>query len=42
MKRLVIAVIINLTSEKQVPNFLDYIYLDGLLAVRPGAVNVIR
>ncbi len=32
----------NLTTEKQVPDFLDYIYEDGLKAVKPGAVNIIR
>ncbi|RJQ48418.1 MAG: hypothetical protein C4530_24670 [Desulfobacteraceae bacterium] len=32
----------NLTSEKTVPDFADYIYIDGLNAVRPGAVNIIR
>jgi len=32
----------NLTSQKQVPDFLDYIYEDGLKAVKPGAVNIIR
>ncbi len=32
----------NLTTETQVPNFLDYIYLDGLKAVKPEAVNVVR
>jgi len=32
----------NLTSEKQVPNFLDYIYQDGLKAVKPEAVNIIN
>jgi NitT/TauT family transport system substrate-binding protein len=32
----------NLTKEKTVPNFLDYIYEDGLKAVKPEAVNVIR
>jgi len=32
----------NLTSEKQVPNFLDYVHTDGLEAVKPGAVNIIR
>jgi NitT/TauT family transport system substrate-binding protein len=32
----------NLTNEKQVPNFLESIYLDGLLAVRPDAVNILR
>ena len=25
----------NLTSEKQVPDFLNYIYVDGLKAVKP-------
>ncbi len=32
----------NLTPEKQVPDFLDYIYMDGLEAIKPGAVNIIR
>ena len=32
----------NLTTEKNVPDFLDYIYEDGLKAVRPEAVNIIR
>ena len=32
----------NLTTEKQVPDFLDYIYEDPLKAVKPGAVNIIR
>ncbi len=32
----------NLTGEKQVPDFLDYIYEDSLKAVKPEAVNVIR
>lgn len=32
----------NLTTEKQVLNFLDYIYEDGLKAIKPGAVNIIR
>ncbi|MHB8842398.1 MAG: ABC transporter substrate-binding protein, partial [Candidatus Aquicultor sp.] len=32
----------NLTTEKQVPNFLDYIYIDGLEEVKPEAVNIIR
>jgi NitT/TauT family transport system substrate-binding protein len=32
----------NLTAEKQVPDFLDYIYIDGLEAVKPEAVNIIR
>lgn len=32
----------NLTAEKIVPNFTDYIYEDALKAVKPEAVNVIR
>ncbi|MBI2832046.1 MAG: NrtA/SsuA/CpmA family ABC transporter substrate-binding protein [Chloroflexi bacterium] len=32
----------NLTTEKQVPNFTDYIHEDTLKAVKPGAVNIIR
>ncbi len=32
----------NLTTEKRIPDFLDYIYLDGLKAVKPEAVNIIR
>ncbi|MBI4765083.1 MAG: NrtA/SsuA/CpmA family ABC transporter substrate-binding protein [Deltaproteobacteria bacterium] len=32
----------KLTSEKQVPDFLEYIYVDGLKAVKPEAVNIIR
>ena len=32
----------NLTAENQVPDFLDYIYVDGLEAVKPNAVNIIR
>lgn len=32
----------NLTTEKQVPDFLDYIYVNGLEAVKPDAVNIIR
>lgn len=32
----------KLTKEKTMPNFLDYIYEDGLNAVKPEAVNVIR
>jgi NitT/TauT family transport system substrate-binding protein len=31
----------NLTNEKTVPNFLDYIYADGLRAVKPDAVRII-
>jgi NitT/TauT family transport system substrate-binding protein len=30
----------NMTAEKTVPNFLDYIYTDGLKAVKPGAVGI--
>jgi NitT/TauT family transport system substrate-binding protein len=32
----------NLTTETEVPDFLDYIYVDGLEAIRPNAVNIIR
>jgi len=32
----------NLTSEKQVPDFVNYIYVDGLKAVKPEALNIIR
>jgi len=32
----------KLTDEKNTPDFLDYIYVDALAAVRPGAVNIIR
>lgn len=32
----------NLTNEEQIPNFLDYIYSDGLMAVKPQAVNLIH
>jgi NitT/TauT family transport system substrate-binding protein len=32
----------DLTAETQVPNFLDYIYLDALQAVKPEAVNIIH
>jgi NitT/TauT family transport system substrate-binding protein len=32
----------NLTSQKQVPDFLDYIHTDGLEAVKPNAVNIIE
>jgi NitT/TauT family transport system substrate-binding protein len=32
----------NLTNEKQVPDFLDYVYEDGLKAIRSDAVNIIR
>ena len=32
----------NQTTEKQVPDFLDYIYEDALKAIKPEAVNIIR
>lgn len=32
----------NLTTEKTIPDFMDYIYEDGLKAVKPEAVNIIR
>jgi hypothetical protein len=32
----------NLTTEKTIPNFLDYIYTDALKAVKPDAVKIIR
>jgi NitT/TauT family transport system substrate-binding protein len=32
----------KLTNEKQVPDFLNYIYEDGLKAVKPESVNIIR
>jgi len=32
----------NLTTEKTVPNFLDYIYDDALKAVKPEAVKIVR
>ena len=32
----------KLTNETEVPNFLNYIYLDGLVSVKPDSVNVIR
>ncbi len=32
----------NLIKERKVPNFLDYISEEGLKAVKPGAVNIIR
>ena len=32
----------QLTTEKQVPDFMNYIYLDGLKAIKPEAVNIIR
>jgi ABC-type nitrate/sulfonate/bicarbonate transport system substrate-binding protein len=32
----------NLTTQKTVPDFVKYIYSDGLKAVKPGAVNIIK
>jgi NitT/TauT family transport system substrate-binding protein len=32
----------NLTPEKQIPDFLNYIYLDGLKKIKPEALNIIR
>jgi len=32
----------DLTSEKQVPDFSNYIYVDDLKAIKPEAVNIIR
>jgi len=32
----------NVTTEKKVPDFVNYIYVDGLRAVKPDAVNIIR
>jgi ABC-type nitrate/sulfonate/bicarbonate transport system substrate-binding protein len=32
----------KLTGRKEVPNYLDHIYLDGLKSVKPDAVTVIR
>jgi len=32
----------NLTNATVIPNFLSYIYLDGLDSVKPEAVNIIR
>jgi len=32
----------NLTEEKQIPDFMDYIYVDGLKAIKPEAVKIIR
>ena len=32
----------NLVNEKDVPNFLDYIYEDALKAIRPQVVTIIR
>jgi NitT/TauT family transport system substrate-binding protein len=32
----------NLTREKQIPDFMNYVYVDGLKAVKPEAVKIIR
>ena len=32
----------NLTDSSVVPNFLDYIYINGLLSVNPDSVNIIH
>jgi len=32
----------NLTSERKVPDFLSYIYLDALKAIKPEVVSIIR
>ena len=32
----------NLTDATEVPNYLDYIYMDALLGVRPEAIGIIR
>ncbi len=32
----------NLTGEKQIPDFLDFLYTDGLQVVKPEAVSIIR
>jgi NitT/TauT family transport system substrate-binding protein len=32
----------QMTTEKRVPDFLNYIYEDGLKAIKPEAVNIIR
>jgi len=32
----------RLIAEKEVPNFLDFIYLDGLTSVKPDAVRILR
>jgi NitT/TauT family transport system substrate-binding protein len=32
----------GLTTEKAVPDFTNYLYLDGLKAVKPEAVSIIR
>jgi hypothetical protein len=32
----------NLTRERTIPDFLNYLYIDGLKRVKPEAVNIIR
>lgn len=32
----------NMAIEKHVPDFLNYIYEDGLKAVKPESVSIIR
>lgn len=32
----------NLTDKKEIPNYLDYIYVDALEAVKPEAVTIIK
>ena len=32
----------NLATEKQIPDFSQYIHLDGLKAVKPGAVTIVQ
>jgi hypothetical protein len=32
----------GLTACKDMPNYLDFIYVDGLLAVKPEAVSILR
>ena len=32
----------NLTIKRQLPNFLDIVHEDGLKAIKPEAVNIIR
>jgi ABC-type nitrate/sulfonate/bicarbonate transport system substrate-binding protein len=32
----------NLSNQTSIPNFVDYMYLDGLMAVKPESVNIIH
>jgi NitT/TauT family transport system substrate-binding protein len=32
----------NLTSEATIPDFVNYLYTDGLKAIRPEAVKIVR